>query len=133
MTTLGLKNVNMLSKEQYDGVAEPVKDELYAISGSGFGMPSDRYEDLELGASGTTYTAPANGWVSFMKIGGASGKQVVLINSTGTKSMRTNSACSSSGQWLCVYLPVQKGDTFVAEYDATGETKRFRFIYSEGE
>lgn len=31
MTTLGLKNVNMLSKEQYDGVAEPVKDELWTV------------------------------------------------------------------------------------------------------
>ena len=30
---------------------------------SGLGMPSSRYIDLTLGASGSTYTAPANGWV----------------------------------------------------------------------
>lgn len=31
---------------------------------SGLGMPSSKYIDLTLGASGTTYTAPANGWVN---------------------------------------------------------------------
>lgn len=31
MTTLGLKNVNLLSKEQYEGVAEPARDELWVI------------------------------------------------------------------------------------------------------
>lgn len=31
MATLGLKNVNMLSKEQYDTIAEPVKDELWTV------------------------------------------------------------------------------------------------------
>ena len=31
MTTLGLKNVNMLTKEQYDGVDVPATDELWAV------------------------------------------------------------------------------------------------------
>lgn len=31
MTTLGLKNVNMLSKEQYDTVEEPATDELWTV------------------------------------------------------------------------------------------------------
>lgn len=31
MTTLGLKNVNMLSKEQYTGVSIPATDELWAV------------------------------------------------------------------------------------------------------
>ena len=31
MATFGLKNVNLLTKEQFDGLAEPKKDELWVV------------------------------------------------------------------------------------------------------
>lgn len=52
MTTLGLKNINMLSKEQYDGVAEPAKDELWAIEAV------ESYHDDE----GNWYRVYPDGW-----------------------------------------------------------------------
>ena len=130
--TLGLKNVNLLTKEQYNRITQPATDELYAISGSGFGFPSKRYVDLELGASSTRYTAPANGWFAFIKLSSASNQQVILAN-TSSGSIRSNSVSNGSGTWLGVYVPAKKGDTVAAEYSAAGETKVFRFIYAEGE
>lgn len=130
MTTLGLKNVNMLSKEQYNGIAEPATDELYAISGAGFGLPSDRFIDLTLGASGATYTAPANGWVYVNKQGDAN----QFFNLTNpTKNYGVNEITSSSPFGLLIMLPVSKGDVFRIDYNLNGTTNVFRFIYAEGE
>jgi hypothetical protein len=131
MTTLGLKNVNMLTKEQYDTIAEPVKDELYAISGSGFGFPSNRFEDLELGASGTTYTAPANGYFYLQKKTSAASQWVWLLNKT-----KIYSYCEQvypSGNYAIGMLQVEKGDIVEITYSAAGATDYFRFIYAEGE
>ena len=33
---------------------------------------------------------------------------------------------------MTAICPVRKGDTFKVNYNATGETTRFRFIYAEG-
>ena len=47
-------------------------------------MPSNKYIDLTLGASGTTYTAPANGYFFVEKISGASNEWLTL-HSSGVK------------------------------------------------
>lgn len=131
MATLGLKNVNMLSKEQYDTISEPVKDELYAISGSGLGFPSNRFEDLELGATNTIYTAPANGWFILGKSSTASG-QFVSIRNDNTH-LGTSLFSTASGQTLRVSQQCIKGDKILIGYSAAGSTAVFRFIYAEGE
>lgn len=139
METLGLKNINMLSKEQYEGVDVPAEDELYVISGSGFGFPSSNYEDLQLGASGSTYIAPANGWFHIAKVPGSANTQVTMINTcvkgnndqSGNFTIRAQA--STSGMTIYLNLPVKKGDVAVVNYTATGNTDSFRFIYAEGE
>jgi hypothetical protein len=130
MTTTGLKNVNMLTKEQYDGVSVPATDELYAVSGSGFGFPSSNAEDLELGATGTTYTAPANGYVYVNKSSTASGQYVNIYDGL---SSSYRSISSGSGQPLLVHATVRKGKKYRVEYTAAGATNTFKFIYAEGE
>lgn len=129
METLGLKSINMLSKEQYENIEQPAHDELYVVSHSGIGFPSANYEDLELGASGTEYVAPANGWVTIAKVSSASAQ----VLSLAARGMPTTNYSSGSGQGLKVYIPVVKGETFVVDYTAGGATERFRFIYAEGE
>ena len=99
---------------------------------AGWAMPSNRYVDLTLGASGTTYTAPANGWVFFAKASGSSGQFNSITNST-SGGLRSDCDASNSGRWATVNCPVKKGDIFSVEYTTSGETKRFRFIYAEGE
>lgn len=129
--TLGLKNVNLLSKEQYSEIAEPASDELYAISGSGFGFPSDRYIDLELGASGTTYTAPANGYFYTSKVTGGTNQYIGIYNQTVRTGTRATP--NPSGAYTALWLPARKGDVVRVDYTASGSTLYFRFIYAEGE
>lgn len=98
---------------------------------SGLGMPSGRYIDLTLGASGATYTAPANGWVSLAKRTTAANQFIFL----GQIPNRTNVISYSpvSGGYCQAFIAVRKGDTFVAEYNAGGEVAQFRFTYAEGD
>jgi hypothetical protein len=133
MTTLGLKNVNLLSKEQYDTIAEPATDELYAISGSGFGFPSSKYVDLTLGASGSTYTAPANGYFYLNKVVGSDWYYAELSVVKDGKTLFYIFADGYRTSPASIMIPVKKGDMVVATYNATGATNHFRFIYAEGE
>ena len=51
METLGLRNVNMLTKEQYEGVATPTTDELWAVE-------TETYSD----EFGNWYRVYPDGW-----------------------------------------------------------------------
>ena len=94
-------------------------------------MPSDKYIDLTLGASGATYTAPADGYVVFAKVNGTSaGRLAELVNHSN--GLRTISFAPYSVNPSMVFLPVKKGDVFSAHYDSTGNTQVFRFVYAEG-
>lgn len=98
-------------------------------------MPSDKYIDLTLGASGTTYTAPADGWFSFR----------------GTISSNTNSYWDSwfindsivragftyipsfVGDTCSMLLPAKTGDILHMSYAMTfSNIDHFRFYYTEG-
>lgn len=127
--TSGLKNINMLSKEQYDSVATPLTDELYAVSGSGTGFPSDKYIELTLGASGSEYEAPANGYF-YLQMAYVADKYVDIWNSTTNTGCIMSAASSSSS--LRAMTPCKKGDIVVVNYTATTQ-QAFRFIYAEGE
>lgn len=52
MTTTGLKNVNILTKEQYDGVSVPANDELWAVE-------TETYSD----EFGNWYRICPDGWI----------------------------------------------------------------------
>lgn len=129
-TTAAFKNINMLTKAQYDGVSSPATDELYAISGSGFGLPSSsRYQDLTLGASGASYTAPANGWVYIVKAPTAVGQYVLVQQG----SAQTVGFAITINQQAYAFHPVLEG-TFIVGYSAAGtDVQVLRFIYAEGE
>lgn len=101
------------------------------IAGSGLGMPSNTYIDLTLGTSGTTYTAPANGWFFLQKVAGASNKFITLVN-TSLGNFGSESLALDSGNWIKCILPVKKNDVVMAEYSAAGVTKFFRFYYAKG-
>ena len=97
---------------------------------SGLGMPSNRYIDLTLGASATSYKAPANGWVSFVKKTSAANQYIELGISNSIR-MRDNNPVSGT---VCeAMLPVRKGQSFYASYTAGGDLTWLRFVYAEGE
>lgn len=102
---------------------------------SSLGMPSDRYTDLTLGATGSTYTAPANGYFFISKTSSASGQYLNLYNKTaGWSGYGCNS--SASGQQIRLSVPVKKGDEAYISYNMGGSSAdydAFKFIYAEGE
>ena len=97
---------------------------------SSWSMPSNEHIYLTLGASGSAYTAPANGWFC---LAGASSSTTGWIQfqnaSAEIGSMAWNTATNNG---LKCFVPAKKGDTITAQYynlkDAT-----LRFIYAEGE
>ena len=130
-TTSGLKNINLLTKEQYDGISDLASDELYAVSGSGIGFPSSDYENLTLGASGTRYTAPANGWFYLAKNSSGS-NQYIKLNCV-TRGYSTILFANASNNELRQMFPVEKGYVVQVDYTAGGSTIAFKFFTAEGE
>lgn len=91
--------------------------------GSSWSMPSSRYIELTLGASGTTYTAPANGWF-YAQCGGS----VVLINTT--KSNYSIYSSYNGWQGGQTTIPCQKNDVIRFEYNSSSYLV-LKFIYAE--
>lgn len=98
---------------------------------SGWGMPSNRYIDLTLGASGTTYTAPANGYLHLYKEVNSADQYVVLTNTNNGLGM--HAWVPKSGGGAVATIPVKKGDIVSINYTAGANVICFRFIYAEGE
>lgn len=87
-------------------------------------MPSNNYIDLELGASGTKYTAPANGWV-YLSLHSATASFSYI------KSVGGYIAPKITQQLM---VPVTKDENFTVTYGTNDEQdKVFRFYYAEGE
>ena len=93
-------------------------------------MPSNRYIDLTLGASGTTYTAPADGYVYLWKETDATNQFITLTNNSN--GLAIHQWASLIGGGCAGYVPVKKGDIVSITYTAGGTTNMFRFIYAEG-
>lgn len=93
-------------------------------------LPSDRYDNLELLASGNPYTAPANGYFELGKSSTASGQYLSLFVSA--TQLQQALVSSASGQNIASFLPVKKGTEVTINYSLGGTTNRFRFIYAQG-
>lgn len=91
-------------------------------------LPSGKYIDLTLGATGSNYTAPANGWIMLSQQGSSANKMVSLVNVSAGELQSTSKSTVGTND---VYIPVKKSDTFRAFYD--GSITKFRFIYAKGE
>ena len=96
---------------------------------SNMAMPSSSYETLIIGASGTSYQAPSNGWVWFKGRNDVSDGQIWLGSSDGysvsvrSKEMYTNS----------LMLPVRKSSYFSISYDGNlTDVPELRFYYAVG-
>ena len=98
---------------------------------SGMGMPSTKYENWTLGASGSTYTAPANGYMLLRRVSTSAGQYVVGMDTTKNNYYDICWA-SATGQNLCAIVPCLKGAIIQFEY-AAPTAVQFRFIYAEGE
>lgn len=92
-------------------------------------MPGSKYIDLTLGASGTTYTAPADGWAAAYNFVAQNNTIVAIFRTAGLHLGMRVSRPSARSYAEC-YIPCSKGDTFQVEYgDQTGNANSPKLIY----
>lgn len=99
---------------------------------SSWGMPSGKYIDIAVGASGSTYTAPANGYFYFYAIVKVD-NCTLLLDNISTQGLRSHIRVPKANSDGSVFMLAQKGDTVQVAYDNSLQQSVFRFIYAEGE
>lgn len=92
-------------------------------------MPSSRYTDLTLPASGGSITAPADGIFVVTK---ASNNSLQYLNIQTPNKNEAAAVAQSSGQNVTVWLLVSKGDVVTVYYNFGGATQVCRLIYANG-
>lgn len=98
-------------------------------SSAGWAMPSSTYDNLTLGASGSSYTAPANGWFMLF-INNISYPGFIQLNNI-TSGFQTEDRVTMAGIAVSTYIPVLKNEIVNVLYDVGGSV-RFCFYYAEG-
>ena len=104
---------------------------------SGLSMPSGRYIDLTLGASNSTYTAPANGYFTILGAWDTTPSQTNGVFISMTCGGITNRNSGTFPISYGVFIPAKKGQSMFLEYvnfKMTGYSYAFfRFVYAEGD
>ena len=97
-------------------------------------FPSDKYIDLTLGASGATYTAPADGWViqEGLTLSTALHQMATYNQSSGVNLGMKVIMVNVNNTYLAAYAPCSKGDKFQATYSTPYKNHRLRFHYAKG-
>lgn len=122
VTNLELLNVG----EIMGAVNTAVSDNASVIAG--YSMPSNKYIELTVGASGTTYTAPANGYFNVYGLAnGGQGWIYLQNNNKGTTCQPSN----SNQNGVNGFIPVSKGDVVYVQY-INITWSAFRFYYAQG-
>lgn len=92
-------------------------------------LPSDKFDNLTLGASDSIYVAPANGWYVLDKSASAVGQYSRLAANTGLK-VETGSTFTT--QASCAPVWVKRGDKTKITYNLAGTLHSFIFVYAKG-
>ena len=98
---------------------------------AGWAMPSGVYSNLTLGPSGSSYTAPANGYFYLRKLTGSTGHVYCAMYSGSLSDIQHCSNGTVADEITCM-LPVKKGTSVGINYTATGAVSHFRFVYAVG-
>lgn len=137
--TVGAGQSAIISAEGISGsVYTPANVDLSNLTTAGkevaakVSMPSNSYIDLTLGASGSTYTAPADGYIIFSKSATAAYQHICLQNNSAG-SLRSRQNAPIANACMAIFIPVKKNDQILYEYSMGGATENFRFIYAQGE
>lgn len=96
-------------------------------------MPSDTYTTLTLGASGTEYLAPADGYVHLGKKASTGGQSIgIYPRNVNNVELGGIKAISYTNDYMYIFLPVRKGQKYRVYYSADGALDWFRFFYAVG-
>lgn len=110
---VSLSNLNVTAKEKVANLA----------------MPSNTLISLTLGANGSTYTAPANGYLYIDKFTAATNQYFMITTDAGGNVAQPY----LSGSEIMFMVPMRKGAVARCMYNASGVTTLFCFIYAQGE
>ena len=91
-------------------------------------VPSDDYTELTLKASGSSYTATHNGYVTFIKTSTAKDQYIDIAASTISQIWSTN-----QNEYLGTFVPIRKGKEFKISYTAGGTTQILKHYYNIGQ
>lgn len=95
-------------------------------------MPSTRYTTLAIGASGATYTAPANGWFAYTSTStGGANSWIYLKNET--VHLIYFSEASTAGIVANGFVPASAGDIIYLGWFGGAAIADFKFIYAKGD
>ena len=90
-------------------------------------MPTkEKRYSFTVGVTGSSYVAPADGYVFCFKVG-LGGDGFINIEASGLMAMQ---GFATAGGDIRVSMPIKKGDSFVISYN--GNTPQGRFIYTVG-
>lgn len=98
-------------------------------------MPSDKYIDLTLGATGTTYTAPADGWFIFRAPSSSAANTYIdtVVHYRNQVISTATYIVNFTGDTCGFVHQVPKGAILTFSYNATfSKIAAFRFVYAVG-
>ena len=110
-------------------IGEILPTKTDAVQASHASMPSDKYVNLTLGATGSTYPAPANGWFYFKRQSDGSQTTLTLQNTAKGYGVEAIASIASPA----VILPVAKGDVITVYWINGATSNILRFYYAEGD
>ena len=86
---------------------------------------------LTFGSSGTTYTAPADGYFSvYYHVDSTDQRYVTLTNTSRSGCEAMASSLQHSNLWICTMVPARKGDIVRLDYNIKWERDRaITFVY----
>lgn len=136
-TTGGTKLLNeTLASQKYtkidlSNLSETAKDFVASI-----GMPSSRSINLELQASASRYTAPANGYfVIALRTLNSNNGSVQLTNESTGVGMQVQNYGTTNAECRC-FCPIKKGQRAIIYYGGSISIESpvvfFKFVYAEG-
>ena len=128
-----VQNANLINAGRIEEIVATRTDKVQASLAS---MPSNKYVALTLGATTSSYTAPANGWFSLGgldTIGAVSNYGFVMRRGDrfGLESRIGDTAMTTG--WCNGILPVRKGDVVYIYHNMDVADSQLRFFYAQGE
>lgn len=97
---------------------------------SGLGTPGSR-TNLTIATSGSSYTAPANGYFTANFVSTTNSRALVVLENT-TRYIGSADHSYTNGTYMLVNVPAQKGDRVVFLYEG-GNVNYLKFVYAKGE
>ena len=89
--------------------------------------PSNTYEEITLGASGTEYNAPASGWFTYAGNFSTAGR----VQFSTTHHLY-DARPASPGVWTAANIRVDKNEKATFYYEGTASLGAFYFVYAKG-